>query len=305
MAGIWTMGELLVEIMRPRAGLPFFRPGEFIGPFPSGAPAIFIDTVARLGHPAGMIGGVGDDDFGRCVVGRLKTDGVNCDYVQVFPDGATAVAFVAYFEDGSRQYIFHFGNTPAVWAKFTGAEQVGAPSFFHVMGCSLMANAAFRGHIFRAAEFFRQRGARLTFDPNIRVELLGDDDLHTVIGPILANCAILFPGEQELQLLSGATDLLTGVKTLFAQPALELIVLKQGKKGGVIFTRETAIDIPAFPVAEVDPTGAGDCFDAGFLCGLLEQRPLAVCGRMAAAAGATTPAVSKWKKERRVHIRGT
>jgi sugar/nucleoside kinase (ribokinase family) len=46
------------------------------------------------------------------------------------------------------------------------------------------------------------------------------------------------------------------------------------------------IDIPAYQVVEVDPTGAGDCFDAGFLCGLLEGRPLEECGKIAAAAGA-------------------
>ncbi len=52
MAEIWTMGELLCEVMRPEADLPLDRPGTFLGPFPSGAPAIFIDTAARLGHPA-------------------------------------------------------------------------------------------------------------------------------------------------------------------------------------------------------------------------------------------------------------
>lgn len=55
MCEIWTMGEMLVEIMRPRAGMALFTPGEFIGPFPSGAPAIFIDTVARLNHSAGIL----------------------------------------------------------------------------------------------------------------------------------------------------------------------------------------------------------------------------------------------------------
>jgi sugar/nucleoside kinase (ribokinase family) len=78
MTGIWTMGEILVEIMRPRPEMALDQPGEFLGPFPSGAPAIFIDTVARLGHPAGMIGGAGADDFGACVLGRLERDGVDC-----------------------------------------------------------------------------------------------------------------------------------------------------------------------------------------------------------------------------------
>ena len=35
-----------------------------------------------------------------------------------------------------------------------------------------------------------------------------------------------------------------------------------------------------------DPTGAGDCFDAGFLCGLLEQRSITECARLGAAVGA-------------------
>ena len=52
MTEIWTMGELLAEIMRPDRDLPLDRPGPFLGPFPSGAPGIFIDTVARLGHSA-------------------------------------------------------------------------------------------------------------------------------------------------------------------------------------------------------------------------------------------------------------
>ena len=72
MAAIWTMGELLVEIMRPRADMSMFEAGEFLGPYPSGAPAIFIDTAARLGHQAGIIGGVGSDDFGKCLLDRLE-----------------------------------------------------------------------------------------------------------------------------------------------------------------------------------------------------------------------------------------
>jgi hypothetical protein len=59
-----------------------------------------------------------------------------------FQMALTAVAFVTYFDDGSRKFIFHFGNTPAVWGKFSGTEDIGQPAFFHVMGCSLMASDA-------------------------------------------------------------------------------------------------------------------------------------------------------------------
>ncbi len=48
MAEIITMGELLVEIMRDQENAELYETGTFKGPFPSGAPAIFIDTAARL-----------------------------------------------------------------------------------------------------------------------------------------------------------------------------------------------------------------------------------------------------------------
>ena len=117
MAAIWTMGELLVEIMRPRADMSMFEAGEFLGPYPSGAPAIFIDTAARLGHQAGIIGGVGSDDFGKCLLDRLEKDGVDCRFVDKVDGIASGVAFVTYRGDGSRQFIYHIGNTPAAMAK--------------------------------------------------------------------------------------------------------------------------------------------------------------------------------------------
>lgn len=290
MVEIWTMGELLVEIMRPRPGMQLCEPGEFLGPFPSGAPAIFADAVARLGHSSGIIGGVGDDDFGRCILGRLERDGVCTEYVRRVPNKSTAVAFVTYFRDGSRKFIFHIDNTPAVMADTAGLEKISSPRFFHVMGCSLMTSEAFRSRVFEAAELFRAKGARITFDPNIRVELLGDRGLNEVIGPIMATCSILLPGEKELALLTGEDEPDMGVKRLFDSYPMEVIVLKRGKRGCSIYTRDAVFHIPAYQVDEMDPTGAGDCFDAGFLCGILDGRSLEECGQIAAAAGALNAA---------------
>jgi sugar/nucleoside kinase (ribokinase family) len=228
MIEIWTMGELLVEIMRPRAGMSLYEPGEFRGPFPSGACGIFIDAVARLGHSAAIISGVGEDDFGRCLLDRFQRDGVSTDFIEVFTNKSTGVAFVTYFEDGSR----------------------------------------------------------ITFDPNIRFELLAERTVEDIAGPILKNCSILFPGESELLLLGGAGEVQAAVPELFQRYPLEIIVLKRGSRGCTVYTPDGREDIPAFKVSEVDPTGAGDCFDAGFLCGQLEGKSLVESARLAAAVGA-------------------
>jgi tagatose kinase len=290
MPEIWTMGELLVEIMRPRPGMHLGVPGEFLGPYPSGAPAIFIDTVARLGHTAAIIGGVGRDEFGACLLQRLRSHGVDVHLVEEHDGRSSAVAFVAYEADGSRKFIFHIDGTPAVMPAFPRDAKPDVPRFFHVMGCSLMASAAFRDAIFDAAGYFHERGARVAFDPNIRPELLRGKDLGELIGPVLRDCSILLPGVAELQVLGENEDAYQAAQRLFRNEKLEVIVLKRGRHGSTVITRSGKTDIPAYAVREVDPTGAGDSFDAGFLCGMLENQPLEECARIAAAAGALNAA---------------
>ena len=51
-------------------------------------------------------------------------------------------------------------------------------------------------------------------------------------------------------------------------------------------TPQERVTIPPYPCTPVDPVGAGDGFQAAFLAGILEARPLKECGAMAGIAGA-------------------
>ncbi|GAI21641.1 unnamed protein product, partial [marine sediment metagenome] len=133
-----TIGEMLVEIMRKDVDVPLGEPAEFAGPFPSGAPAIFIDAVAKLGTSAGIIGSVGRDEFGGCILERLVKDGVDTSMVKV-GELPTGVAFVAYSSDGSRKFIYHMNNSAAgaVDADEIPKEYVESASVVHISGSSL------------------------------------------------------------------------------------------------------------------------------------------------------------------------
>jgi len=149
---IWTMGEMIVEIMRDKVDAPLYEAEVFRGPYPSGAPAIFIDTAARLGQETGIISGVGCDDFGKCLLDRLNAHGVDTSLVLQDPSCSTGCAFVTYFSDGERKFIFHIGNTPAAKAK--APAQARKSDFFHVMGCSLMADDKFGEEIVKNEEIY-------------------------------------------------------------------------------------------------------------------------------------------------------
>lgn len=291
MADIWTMGEMIVEIMRTKEDVPLDTPGLFSGPYPSGAPAIFIDTVARLGHQAGIIGGVGKDDFGKCILSRLKADGVDCSQVLESDTCATGAAFVTYFSDGSRKFIFHMGNTPAAQAKMPESSVLEGIKYFHIMGCSLSARKEFGEEIVKTMELAKTKGANISFDPNIRKELLRDEYSLELVKKVLSQTSVFLPGVEELLMIMEKETVEEAVKKAFHNPVLEILALKKGSKGCTVYTRDgKQYDRGIYPVKAIDATGAGDSFDGAFISGLLEEKPICDILKMASAAGALNTA---------------
>lgn len=286
MAEVWIMGEMIVEIMRTEVGASLKDAGVFKGPYPSGAPAIFIDTVARLGHSAGIIGGVGKDDFGQCLLERLTKDGVDCSKVIQSDRFATGVAFVTYFNDGSRQFIFHMGNTPAVEPKAPNIEDLAGIKYFHVMGCSLMAEENFAAEIVKTLHLARQAGAKISFDPNIRKELLRGSSAISIVKEVFEHTNIFMPGIDELLMITEQTTVEEAIAKCFENPKLEWVVLKKGSKGSTIYSRNETSDIGIFPVEVVDTTGAGDSFDGAFISSLLDNKSIQSSAIIATAAAA-------------------
>lgn len=290
MTDILIMGEMLVEIMRDKENVPLFEQGAFLGPFPSGAPAICIDTAARLGCKTAIIGGVGKDDFGKCILERLRKDGVDTSHVLESQERSTGCAFVTYFPDGSRKFIFHMGNTPAVEAKAPLKGEFTDVKYMHIMGCSLMADKSFAQEIVKTMEMICAGGTKISFDPNIRKELFTDESIHHVIRKVMENTSIFLPGVEELLMITRENTVEQAVEKCFEFPNMEILVLKNGSKGNRLYTKNGVEEIGVYKVIQKDATGAGDCFDGAFLAGLVKGKRPVEAAKMGAAAGALNAA---------------
>ena len=287
MATIVSLGEALVEVMRTGLDQPLDRPGPLVGPYPSGAPAILADAVARLGGSSGFAGTVGDDAFGDCIARRLSADGVDCAALRRVSHRITGIAFVSYRSDGSRSFLFHLADSAAAEMS---VEQIPPGwlddvRFVHIMGSSLSAGEAMRETCYAIARHVSDRGGTVSLDPNLRPELVAPERIRAVCEPVLARAKVVFPSGQELATLTGESTAAAGAAQLLDR-GIEIVALKQGDQGSTIYTRDGALAVAPYAVTEVDPTGAGDCFDAAFLVGLSEGWDLARIGRFANAAGA-------------------
>ncbi len=281
-----AVGELIVEIMRKQVDSPLDQPGDFVGPFPSGAPAIFADQVARLGHSTGFIGAVGKDDFGKCLLTRFAADGVDTSQVAEIEGLSTGVAFVTYFGDGSRKFIYHIDNSASGRVPQPNPDYFAGVKWLHICGAALSVGEQTREACYEAVRLTVAAGGRICFDPNLRPELLGGEQaLRRVCAPVLEVAVLVLPSGAEAEVLTGACGPEAACQALLAGGA-EYSGLKRGAAGCTVFTADETIEVPGFEVEAVDPTGAGDCFDAGFVVGLIEGLALYEVGRLANACGA-------------------
>ncbi len=287
MPQIISVGEALVEIMRPGVGQPLDKPGDLNGPFASGAPAIFAVAAARLGFSVGFISGVGDDAFGRLLIARLEAEGVDLTHLQTVSGYTTGMAFVAYLAGGRREFVFHLRHSAsgAIDPARLKADYFSGVKWLHISGSALALSDAGRSACARALELTQAAGGRLSFDPNFRPELMSVSEARQVQAPYLAAAGVLLPTAEEAHLLSSTKDdAVAGQRLLGDQD--RIVVFKRGPAGCTIFSKAGRLEVPGFEVEEVDPTGAGDCFNAAFLYGLEAGWPLARVGRFANAAGA-------------------
>lgn len=274
---ICTVGELLVEFLAKEVNQGFSHPGEFWGPYPSGAPAIFADQVARLGFESVLFSCVGNDAFGEMNIARLDRDGVTVEGIAMMDKANTGSAFVSYRSQGQRDFIFNMPNSACglLTADHIDEALLNRCNHFHIMGSSLFSFRMIDA-MHKVIENIKARQGTVSFDPNIRKEMLNIPEMLQAFEFILDYTDIFLPSEGELDyfgLNSGGPDLEATDKLLAR--GIRQVVVKRGAQGASYYSASEQFDLPGYPVDVVDPTGAGDCFGATFVAlSLSGYRPL-------------------------------
>ncbi len=291
---IISLGELLVEIMRTELDTPHKVVGAtYKGPFPSGAPAIFISSATRMGKvfnlTSGFIGVVGNDEFGISIIEKLQKDGVDVSQIRISDNETTGIAFNQYNSDGSRKFIFAVGAAGETTPSDINDYYFEDIKCLHIMGSALSISENSREACYKAIRKAKEKNPNviISFDPNLRPELLDFELILKICKPVLEMTEILFPSGEEAEMLAGMNDSIEACQKLLTFGP-KVIVLKQGKRGCTIFTKDNpnGANIEGFKVNEIDPTGAGDSFGGAFIVGYLAGWDLKKSARFANIVGA-------------------
>jgi len=285
-AKLLCIGEILVEMVAEQVDQSRLQPGHWTGPFPSGAPAILADQAALCGAEVSLVGTVGADEFGESCLARLRASGVRLDHVRVDELGTTGVGFVSYSRDGSRSFIFHLAEAASGRFRLNDLEAgLSGVDCVHLMGSSAFSTGAVEAiaEVFDGAS---ARGIRVSFDPNIRPEMLTREEYVQALRRILGGAELVLASEGELQVLLGEASDAECAAQLTAGAA-QVVVIKRGARGASLFRPDHGeLSVPGLTVDAVDPTGAGDCFGGTFLALYLGGMDASEALRYANVAGA-------------------
>ncbi len=259
----------------------------------AGAESNFAIGLSRLGHHVQFISRVGNDPFGQRIRATLSAEGVDITHLLTDEEAPTGVYFREWLPDGQRR-VFYYRRGSA--ASRLAPEDLPEEAFrgvriVHMTGITPALSASCAATVARAIELAHAHGALVSFDPNYRAKLWRPEQAQATLLPLMEKADIILMGHEDAQAILGTSDDEEALQRAVALGA-QVVVLKRAERGAVALAETARIEVAAEVVeAAVDPVGAGDGFDAGFIAGRLRgeslESALRLGGRVGAAAVAT------------------
>lgn len=296
MPEVITLGETMV-LFDPATPGPLRYVHEFTKRI-GGAETNFAIGVVRLGHSAGWISRLGDDEFGRFILQTVRGEGVDTAQVRIDPRAPTGLFFKERLGEATGVYYYRAGSAASRLAPEDIDESyVRAGRWLHITGITPALSATAREAVLRAVEVARRAGLEVSFDPNMRLKLWSREEAAPVFRALAAQSTVLLPGLDEAEIILGeppgalvelpASD--RGLREISARlHALgpRIVALKLGDAGAAASDGTRLVRALPHRVHVVDPIGAGDAFAAGLVTGLLEELSLEQTVERANAMGA-------------------
>lgn len=234
----------------------------------AGAESNVAIALSRLGVSCGWVSALGDDEPGQLVLDRVRAEGVDTSEVKRSPDRPTGLFLREKVGDTVRVYYYRGGSAASAMAPgvFDPAYLEGA-RFLHLTGVTPALSEGCRDFTVWTAREAGAAGARISFDVNYRSKLWAPEEARDFLEEMIPIVDLLFLGHEEARALWGRDD--ADLARELAARGPEEVVMKRGGKGSLALVDGEVLEQAPFSVKEIDPVGAGDAFDAGYLAGHL------------------------------------
>jgi sugar/nucleoside kinase (ribokinase family) len=239
--------------------------------------AILAHNLAVLGSSVGFVTKVGDDSLGKEALQRLQESGADLSRV-VYVAGRGSGLTIILPHEGDRHILTYPGTISELSFEEIDLDYLSSARHFHMS--SLYLHKALLDKIPELFRRMKEAGLTTSLDTNDDPDDRWGDPLQS----LLQYVDVLLPNDREARKIAGTDDLEHAIKILAAR--VPTLVVKLGANGAVAVSKANRVTVPGLPVTVVDPVGAGDSFDAGFLHQWLRGADLQQCLEFANVVGA-------------------
>jgi len=291
-ADITVIGDVNVDLLtKPIPTLPK-KDSQVLIPSPDltigGGAANFAFAISKLGLKTRLIGLVGEDVFGDCVVKKMKEFGIENKVGRTNKE-KTGITVGIQLKDGSRSLLTFRGTNSILSLKdFKLNDMKG--KIVHIGGYNFLDGL--RKDVYKILKYAKKKGMLVSLDPDIKSGIRFDVKKFR---KILKTVDFFFPNRAEGKLLTGKNKETDIVKNIL-KFGCRIVALKYGKEGCVVGEKNKIYRIKGFKVKAVSPTGTGDIFNASFIFNYLKTRDIRKAGKFANATCAL--AITKTGEDR-------
>lgn len=225
-------------------------------------------AASKLSESAAFIGVLSDDNGGKFLKEDFEKYGVDTSFIEV-KSGYRSFASVLWLcaDTTTRTCVFDKGNLPALKLSDEQKKAIAEAEILMVDGNEMDAAV-------EAAGVARENKTKVLYDCG---------GLYEGVERLLKLTDIMIPSEEFALGHTGEKTAEAAAKKLFEMYSPEIIVITQGKKGGIMYDGKKVTPYPIYPAVVVDSNGSGDVFHGAFAAAVVKGFDFEKCCHFSSA----------------------
>ena len=242
--------------------------------------AIFASNISSLGAKVAFLGKIGKDKFGEVVIESLQRSQVDVSMIKEDAEVGTGATVILNVQE-DRANTTYLGAMDLLTIQDISEDDLSRAKHLHFSTYFMQPGLRKDiGRLFRTAQHL---GLTTSFDMQWDPQEEWDLDYEE----ILPYVDVFLPNEKELMFLSGKNNLSEAIN--FIKKYTDILVIKRGNQGSMVWYRDEILDRPAFiNQSVVDAIGAGDSFNAGFIYKFIKGHTIPECQEFGNLTGAVS-----------------
>lgn len=242
--------------------------------------------LTKLGYKVALIGKVGPDSFGDAIIQDMRRKGLDPVGIKRSPTIPTSKTVILSVVGEDRRFLHTFGANADLSLDDVDLSLIDQARVLYIGGYLLLPRFS-QDDLLVLLHRAKEVGAMTVVD--VAVPTTGGEEytLERSLKKALPYIDAFLPNDDEALNITGYEDPEDQARA-FIEAGCGTVVITMGEKGALLRNNEKTLFAPTFEIEVVDPSGAGDAFDAGFIAGLLEgwdeERTLVFAAAIGASA---------------------